>query len=118
MSRREDYNIAFQKVLASLMLVLIMNFTFSNAIFMHHHIGSDGRWVMHSHPFCASHSHSQSGLDQVASFNVAAQGFNAVGQISIDNHLYAEKCTYGDICAEEISGRYSVVSLRGPPELL
>lgn len=63
------------------MLVMFVNFMFSNIVFMHIHTGLDGGRVVHSHPYFPSshHTHSAASLDIVAGFNAAAASAKSPG---------------------------------------
>ena len=77
---------SFATVFVSLVMLVFVNFMFSNAIFTHVHKGVDGRAVTHSHPYLPSgtHSHTAHSLDLVAGFNLAATTAQSVAGFALD----------------------------------
>lgn len=64
---------------AALLLVFV-NFMFSNAVFIHSHHLAGGRTVTHSHPYLPSshHTHTSQSIDLISAFNCAASAAEAV----------------------------------------
>ncbi|MDE5642556.1 MAG: hypothetical protein K2F74_04755 [Muribaculaceae bacterium] len=105
------------KILASLMLLVFVNFMFSNTVFIHSHHLAGGRTVTHSHPFQPSshHSHSQQSLDLISSLNCTAGSAEAVDcpPLSAAPQSYSLlECQCRTIAATVAPAN---ASLRGPP---
>ncbi|MDE5649692.1 MAG: hypothetical protein K2I35_01575, partial [Duncaniella sp.] len=62
------------KILSSALLLVFVNFMFSNTVFIHYHLLSEGGTVAHSHPYKSSsqHTHSTKELNLISSLNCAA----------------------------------------------
>lgn len=62
------------KILCSTLLLVFVNFMFSNIAFVHYHRLSGGATVAHSHPYksSAQHTHSAKELNLVSYFNCTA----------------------------------------------
>lgn len=103
----------------SFVMLVFVNFMFSNAIFTHVHKGVDGRSVTHSHPYLpsGSHGHTALSLDLVAAFNTASVSAMAEESAweSAPVHIYSLIST--DIVSFAVVSFVSAYSLRGPPAL-
>ncbi|ROT17264.1 hypothetical protein EEL50_01620 [Muribaculaceae bacterium Isolate-105 (HZI)] len=62
------------KIFSAALLLVFVNFMFSNTVFTHYHLLSGGRLVAHSHPYTSSshHTHTANELDLIASLNLTA----------------------------------------------
>lgn len=85
MKERLRQNIAF------VVLLLFVNFAFSNVIFMHTHSDGANGTVVHSHPYLpnSTHSHSSSSLAQIAAFNASAASFQGVAQQPVPESFFS-----------------------------
>ncbi|GFI39023.1 hypothetical protein IMSAG025_00160 [Muribaculaceae bacterium] len=108
---------SFATVFVSLVMLVFVNFMFSNAIFTHVHKGVDGRAVTHSHPYLPSgtHSHTAHSLDLVAGFNLAAITAQSVAGFALDipdvSFSLVSACVIVAKCRHEAA----LYLLRGPP---
>lgn len=107
------------RIFVSLVMLLFVNFMFSNAIFTHVHKGIDGRSVTHSHPYLPSgnHGHTAHSLDIVAAFNAAS--ITAKASQSVSELTPAVHCSlvYTDVISFIAASHVAAYSLRGPPAL-
>lgn len=108
---------SFARIIASLVIVVFVNFMFSNAVFTHVHKGLDGRPVTHSHPYLpnSGHSHTAQSLDLVFSFNAAVAQPVAAEVVEAPDFI----CIPID---EDFKSRVICLSvdresLRGPPDV-
>lgn len=105
------------KILSAALLLVFVNFMFSNTVFVHYHLLSEGKIVAHSHPYNPSshHTHTAKALDLIASLNLAAASADptiptpapTIAQqcAVIENH-YTDATTCDAHCS---------ATLRGPP---
>lgn len=105
------------RFIAALVMVMFVNFVFSNSVFMHVHQGVDGRAVAHSHPYLPSshHGHSSQMLELISGFNASASAVDA-GSIL---ELAAPDCAYSELFTGSLC-RVAVVAhkarlVRAPP---
>ncbi len=105
------------RIVTSFILCLFVNFVFSNTVFMHTHVASDGRLVTHSHPYMpsAGHGHSAMQFDQIAGFNASAAAMEVSGIISVlpdlENVLFIDQ----DYSLDIVRGITAAYALRAPP---
>lgn len=69
-----------------MLICVFMNFVFANTVFMHTHTLADGSRISHSHPYLPStggHTHSALSLDNIASFNAAAQNIEGTATFNL-----------------------------------
>ncbi|MDE6383848.1 MAG: hypothetical protein K2J17_07870 [Paramuribaculum sp.] len=104
------------KSVALVLMVLLVNFVFANTVFIHTHMSATGCPVTHSHPYLpGGHSHTQSSMDQIGSFNLAASAFQ--GAVSIEAPVaHEERSAITDeaVCPSAV-GYTGHAPLRGPP---
>lgn len=64
-------------ILSVILLVMFVNFSFSNIIFMHTHVDENNIPITHSHPYLPNtgHTHSSSSLSLIDTFNISASAF-------------------------------------------
>lgn len=104
-------------IAAAAMIVLFVNFSFSNTAFMHIHVGPEGLAVTHSHPYSqgASHSHTSDAFAQIAAFNIASVS-SELSQVLVcdlpESPYVVIECP--DFQKPE-SFRVEILSLRAPP---
>lgn len=105
------------KFFGSLLLVMFVNFMFSNTIFMHVHKDVNGNPITHSHPYIpnSGHTHTGNTINLLSGMNMSA--LTAVSSASpmlstpetVLFKLISVSVTYA--CDNFIS----TFSLRGPP---
>lgn len=107
------------RIFVSLVMLLFVNFMFSNAIFTHVHKGIDGRPVTHSHPYLPSgtHGHTAHSLDLISAFNAASIAAAAVHEISVPDPEVFSSLIYVDVTTFAVVNHIPAYSLRGPPAL-
>ena len=105
------------RLLVSLVMLVFVNFMFSNTLFTHAHKGADGRTETHSHPYLpsAGHGHSSNSLDLVSAFNMAASAAQAsqAPALCVSAGSYSLITEY--IIPLALAGPVKVRFLRGPP---
>lgn len=108
------------RIFVTFVIVLFVNFMFSNSIFTHVHKGLDGKPVTHSHPYLPSSGHGHTGhsFDLIAGFNAAAVAVQGSGEaiVSVPDQI----CIHIRLCvsAGVKPVRVPALSLRAPPCLV
>lgn len=104
------------KSVALALIALLVNFVFANTVFVHTHISDSGRQVTHSHPYLpGGHSHTQTSLDQIGSFNLAASAFQSVAPAPAPE-IWCRVCAIvGETVSSPVVGYTGHAPLRGPP---
>ena len=102
---------------AALLLVFV-NFMFSNAVFIHSHHLAGGRTVTHSHPYLPSshHTHTSQSLDLISAFNCAASAAEAVAAPTLSA---PHQCAVAMDTPQELTLTCAckpAARLRGPPQ--
>ncbi len=107
------------RIFVSFVMLLFVNFMFSNAIFTHVHKDIDGRPIAHSHPYLPSgtHGHSAQSLDLISAFNTASIASNAVQNMYVSAPETSCSLIYTDVTSFVVVNHTSEYSLRGPPAL-
>ncbi|MDE6525764.1 MAG: hypothetical protein K2L75_00790 [Muribaculaceae bacterium] len=105
------------KILYAALLLVFVNFVFSNTVFIHSHHISGGRSVTHSHPYLPSshHSHNAQELSLIASFNMTAASameadFAPVFSAPLCYTVIEQECVQAATAASLPGAK-----LRGPP---
>ncbi|MDE6525279.1 MAG: hypothetical protein K2L66_06945 [Paramuribaculum sp.] len=90
---------------------------FSNTVFIHYHLLSEGRMVAHSHPYTSSshHTHTASELDLIASFNLTATSADAPCPAPADAAPTQYALIEGHYDATTPYAGHFSAKLRGPP---
>lgn len=106
------------QIFASAILLMFVNFMFSNTIFMHVHKDVDGQPVTHSHPYIPSsgHTHTGNSINLISGFNISAlTAFSSSVPIVFIPETVLCKLTCGNnVCISYYHHTVSV--LRGPPQ--
>ncbi|MDE6860278.1 MAG: hypothetical protein K2J65_07695 [Duncaniella sp.] len=105
------------KILSSALLLVFVNFMFSNMVFIHYHLHSEGGTVAHSHPYKSSsqHTHSTKELNLISSFNCTATSADTASPApTLTTPLYYTviECHCSTATTDESP---LSVTLRGPP---
>lgn len=108
----------FKRLFSILILVVFVNFVFSNVSYMHTHTLGDGSQVTHSHPYVPSsqHSHSSSQAGSITQANNIAAGFDAPAVVSVQPLMRELEIIYSDFDVARTLVEVMLVNvLRGPP---
>ncbi len=106
------------RFLAATVLVLFVNFMFSNIVFMHTHEDAEGRTIVHSHPYthATGHTHSAQSYSQISGFNIAASSAQASGIYELDTPCPVITSGYAPSVLSGVpNSGCNVLSLRAPP---
>ncbi|RXE73989.1 hypothetical protein ED551_05655 [Muribaculaceae bacterium Isolate-013 (NCI)] len=106
------------RILCAALLLVFVNFMFSNALFIHSHHLAGGRTVTHSHPYLPSshHTHTSQSIDLISAFNCAASAADAAASPTLSA---PHQCVVVMEPPRELSLTCAVTPtarLRGPPQ--
>lgn len=99
------------------MIMVFVNFVFSNIVFTHTHKDSSFGTITHSHPYNpgAGHGHSQASFDKIAGFNTAVSSFQGSGMCDVPAPVTSARSRGTIVRTTLWNGFDNFVSLRGPP---
>lgn len=103
--------------MVSILLVVFVNFMFSNSVFMHLHKDASGHSFLHSHPYLpkTAHSHSSQSLDLVNAFNVAASSAQCADAPMLSTQAQLITILFSAPAATAEAPSSLLLSLRAPP---
>lgn len=107
------------RIFVSFVILVFVNFMFSNVIFTHVHKCIDGRTITHSHPYIpsGSHGHTAQSLDMIAAFNAASDTAMATQPVSVPARAISYSIVHTDVISFVATNHVTAYSLRGPPAL-
>lgn len=104
-------------IIALVVMLMFVNFAFSNVIFMHTHTDGANGPVTHSHPYLpnSTHSHSSASLEQIFSFNTSATSFQGEAILVVPRSFSAITEIETVYATAAATVRNTLLSLRAPP---